>query len=592
MNKIEDDNFIKLVIDTQNDVEGAFEELYKETISFSYSIVSLLLKNEEDIEDALQNSYIQVSRGIKDLKNPESFKSWLSITVKRECQKHIAKHKRMTDVFSTATKTKEFESPAEEVLPFDLIERKEISEAVRNIVNSLPDDKRACIVLYYFEQNSLSEIAEILGIPEGTVKSRLYHARKILEKKFKKLQSNDESLFGISVIPLIVTFFAYQTKNIVVPAAIESAALGAVAANGAAAIGATSANAAGSTAAGATSATAAGSTAAGASVTASVGTGAATAVTTKIAAIAVAATVATGGTVATVNVVKEHRANEATTAIVYETITEEYATAAMLFVEETTTAPEESSTKILPTAQEMVGTAVAGTEKSTTNTAEEFTTSVKRNDPTATRRDYSTTRQAKTTVHTTEHKTTALHTTARVTTTEPGKTTEKMTTSLAEVYDVSSGVLGEYSGKESNVSVPSSVGSETVTAIGTGAFAGNTDIRSVHIPSGVTRIGQEAFVDCSNLTSVSLPSSLRSIGIGAFCSCASLTSVNIPSGVTTVGDDAFADCSSLETVTIPSSVTSIGYNAFGGCDNLTIKCSSGSAAQDYAVENSIDYELI
>lgn len=76
MNKIEDDNFIKLVIDTQNDVEGAFEELYKETISFSYSIVSLLLKNEEEIEDALQNSYIQVSRGIKDLKNPESFKSW------------------------------------------------------------------------------------------------------------------------------------------------------------------------------------------------------------------------------------------------------------------------------------------------------------------------------------------------------------------------------------------------------------------------------------------------------------------------------------------------------------------------------------
>lgn len=592
MNKIEDDNFIKLVIDTQNDVEGAFEELYKETISFSYSIVSLLLKNEEDIEDALQNSYIQVSRGIKDLKNPESFKSWLSITVKRECQKHIAKHKRMTDVFSTATKTKEFESPAEEALPFDLIERKEISEAVRNIVNSLPDDKRACIVLYYFEQNSLSEIAEILGIPEGTVKSRLYHARKILEKKFKKLQSKDESLLGFSAIPLIVTFFAYQTKNIVVPAAIESAALGAVAVNSAATIGATSATAAGSTAAGATSATAAGSTAAGASVTASVRTGAATAVTTKIAAIAVAATVATGGTVATVNVVKEHRANEATTAIVYETLTEEYATAAMLFVEETTTAPEESSTKIPLTAHETAKTAVSGTEKSISNTAEEFTTSVKRNDPTAARRDYSTTRQAKTTVHTTEHKTTALHTTACVTTTEPGKTTEKMTTSLAEVYDVSNGVLGEYSGNESNVSVPSSVGSETVTAIGTGAFAGNTDIRSVHIPSGVTRIGQEAFVDCSNLTSVSLPSSLRSIGIGAFCSCASLTSVNIPSGVTTVGDDAFADCSSLETVTIPSSVTSIGYNAFGGCDNLTIKCSSGSAAHDYAVENSIDYELI
>ena len=68
--------------------------------------------------------------------------------------------------------------------------------------------------------------------------------------------------------------------------------------------------------------------------------------------------------------------------------------------------------------------------------------------------------------------------------------------------------------------------------------------------------------------------------------------MNVPSGVTAIGDDAFADCSSLTTVTIPSSVTSIGDNAFGGCDSLTIKCSEGSAAHNYAVENSINYELI
>lgn len=99
MNKIENDNLIKLVIDTQNNVEGAFEKLYKGTIKFSYSIASLLLKNEEDIEDALQNSYMYVAKGIKDLKNPESFESWLSVIVKHECQKYIAKRKHVTDIF-------------------------------------------------------------------------------------------------------------------------------------------------------------------------------------------------------------------------------------------------------------------------------------------------------------------------------------------------------------------------------------------------------------------------------------------------------------------------------------------------------------
>lgn len=311
MNKIENNNLTKLIADAQNGVEGAFEKLYKETIKFSYSIASLLLKNEEDIEDALQNSYMYVAKSIKDLKNPDSFENWLSVIVKHECQKHIAKRKRVTDIFSAVLKSKDFELPVEESLPFDLIERKEIGEAVQKIVSNLPDDKRACVVLYYFEQNSLPKIAEILGIPEGTVKSRLYNARKTLEKEFKKLQKKDDSLFGISVIPLVAALFAYQAKNIVVPAAIEKAALGATAVNGAAAFGTTSA-------------TAAGSTAAGASVTASVETSAATAITTKIAAVAVAATVVTGGTVATVNIVKERHSKKTTTTTVSETLTDAF----------------------------------------------------------------------------------------------------------------------------------------------------------------------------------------------------------------------------------------------------------------------------
>ena len=53
MNKLKNDNLSKIITDTQNNVDGAFEQLYKETINFSYSIASLLLKNEEDIEDAV-----------------------------------------------------------------------------------------------------------------------------------------------------------------------------------------------------------------------------------------------------------------------------------------------------------------------------------------------------------------------------------------------------------------------------------------------------------------------------------------------------------------------------------------------------------
>lgn len=598
MNITENDNLTKLIADVQNGVEGSFEQLYKATIRFSYSIASLLLTNKEDIEDALQNSYMYVARSIKDLKNPDSFENWLSTIVKHECQKYIAKHKRASDIFSAVLRSKEFELPVEDSLPFDLIERKEVSDSVRKIINGLPADKRACVVLYYFGQNSLPEIAEILGVPEGTVKSRLYTARKTIEKEIKKLRKSNDTLFGISAIPLIVAFFTYQAQHVSIPTAVsEGAAVCATAATAgsvASSVSATAASAAATTSAAAGTTAAAGSTAAA-------GATAGVAVTTKVAAVAVAAAVATGGGAATVGYVNSKK--EAVTTLPLTSITEEYTTAAAIFKETTLVVNEMSteypttettSVKNVTEASLTVTTTAVITEKPTSTSA--HTTARKTTTKKHTTKPI-TTAVVSTTVLTTDETTTKeVTTTVKETTTQP--TTKKETTTVVpttdatDIYSVSNGVLGEYTGEGSDVSVPSSVGGDSITAIGTGAFAGNGDITSVSLPSTVTKVGQEAFADCTKLKNVSLPSSLQSIGIGAFCGCTSLTSVSIPSGVTTIGDDAFADCSSLSSVTIPSSVTSIGDNAFGGCDNLTIKCPEGSAAHDYAVENSIEFELI
>lgn len=225
MNNTKNNNLTELVINARDGVDGALEALYKETVKTSYGVASLLLKNEDDIEDALQNSYMYVAKSIKDLKNPESFEGWLRVIVKHECQKYMAKHKRASDVFAAIINSKDYEMPAGDELPFDLIERKDIGEKVREIVDKLSEDKRACIVLYYFEQNSLPEIAEILGIPEGTVKSRLHSARKTLEKEFEKLKKKDSTLFGVSLVPLLAAFFSYQAQNTVVPLAIAEGSL-------------------------------------------------------------------------------------------------------------------------------------------------------------------------------------------------------------------------------------------------------------------------------------------------------------------------------------------------------------------------------
>lgn len=570
MNK-ENQNLTELVIDTQNDVEGAFEKLYHESFRHACCTASLLLKNEQDIEDVLQNSYMYVAKYIKDLKNPESFNNWLSVIVKHECQKFISKKKRASDIFVAVKKTKEFELIDENNFPDDFIEKSETREAIQRIVDELPQDKRACVVLFYYGQHSLTEISEILGVPEGTVMSRLYYARKKLEKEFKKLQKKDETLFGISVIPLIVSLFAYQSKTLTLSPAVESGVIAAV----------TSVEGAVSVAAASAAGTSAGAAASsGASAAAGAAGGA---VTAKVTAIAVAASIAVGGGIATVNHVNNTK-ESFTTQSVSTSVTEEHATvaavseetpAANMAIAPTYTSTNTNSTPILSSTDSAVSM-----QNSTVKTSAVTETAAN-----------TTTKPVTTRAATTSKPTTTVPTTAKPTTTQKETTTEAVT-DASDIFSVSDGVLSEYTGNESNVSIPSTVNSSAITAIGTAAFAGNTDIISVSMPSTVTRIGLEAFSDCTSLRSVSLPSSLNSIGVAAFYGCSSLTSVTIPYGTKTISDEAFSYCTRLSTITIPDSVTSISEDAFYGSDNVTIRCSEGSAAHDYAVANSIDFELI
>ena len=120
-----------------------------------------------------------------------------------------------------------------------------------------------------------------------------------------------------------------------------------------------------------------------------------------------------------------------------------------------------------------------------------------------------------------------------------------------------------------NITVPSSLGGYPVRFIGTEAFCGCRELKSVKIPHGVESIGTSAFESCAGLESVNIPSSVTSIGPNAFNYCSRLKSVNIPSSVTSIKDEAFANCECLTDVTLGKHVTSIGRRAFSDCVRLT-----------------------
>lgn len=140
-------------------------------------------------------------------------------------------------------------------------------------------------------------------------------------------------------------------------------------------------------------------------------------------------------------------------------------------------------------------------------------------------------------------------------------------------------VITSYKGTESEVSVPSMIGKNAVTAIGKRAFSEYAPrlteeqkktrrmIQRIVLPEGIRVIGEEAFYECSELCDINIPASVEEIGDAAFYS-AKFTEFVIPETVKKIGERLFSECSSLRYVKLPENVTEIGDYIFKGCKAL------------------------
>lgn len=559
----------RLALRAASGEQKAFDELYAATVETAYYTATLVLTSQEDIADALQISYMKAFAHIGELEHPESFEKWLKKIVINECRNYLRDNGK--HIFSTVYIGGSYDDVEGSDLTVDIAGNGELRRTLDEILSSLPEKQRVCVNLFYYEKYSVAEIAALLGISEGTVKSRLHYGRRTLERKYKR-SSEGKRFYGVAVVPAVAALLAYKAGKSSAPAAVKAVTGSVVAAE---------AQAAGVAAVALPAAVTAG--AAGSAISAGAGIGAA-AVVGKVAAVATAAAVTAGGAVG-IKTYVENRPEPTTAQNIY---TEEYATLGEFAVTEAdetvisfSVSDGSTVTVTIPvTAVRIPSTVRPATIIEVPSETLAHSHTVPRTErtsrPTTTRKQKPTTTSAPTTTERAVTSTTVKHT-------EPPATVPP-----EDDYVVSGGVLTEYKGSGGSVTVPSKIGSSSVTSIGSGAFSGNTSLKSVSLPVGVKKIGQEAFADCTALTSVSLPSTLESIGAGAFYGCSSLVSVNIPSGVTSLGDDAFYGCSSLKTVTIPDSVTSIGDGAFDGCDGVTVKCSKDSAAYEYAVANGIN----
>jgi RNA polymerase sigma factor (sigma-70 family) len=161
-----------MVLLAQQGEREALERLAARWRPRHYAHARRLLGRMDGAADAVQEAWAGIVRGIGRLQSPERFPAWSYAIVTRRCQ----------DIIRRKAREPKGDPDAD---PADPASGGETSGDLRRAMAALPPDQRAAMALFYLDGLSVAEIAEAISIPAGTVKTRLFHARRALRRQLE-----------------------------------------------------------------------------------------------------------------------------------------------------------------------------------------------------------------------------------------------------------------------------------------------------------------------------------------------------------------------------------------------------------------------
>lgn len=158
-----------------------------------YNFIYKYVGNATLAEDLVQDTFIRVLKSIKRYTHQGSFSTWLYRIAVNLCKDHL-KRKRLPmvslhDYYTTGSGEKIYVQDRvadERARTDDSLKAEEREELVRRLLAGLPEEQRIVILLKEYQELTFREIAEVLEVPEGTVKSRLYHALKAMKENLER----------------------------------------------------------------------------------------------------------------------------------------------------------------------------------------------------------------------------------------------------------------------------------------------------------------------------------------------------------------------------------------------------------------------
>ncbi len=177
---------------------AAFEELIDAYQKKVFNLALRIIGNYDDAADLAQETFVRIFKAISNFKEQSSFSTWIYRITTNVCLDEIRKRKNKKVVSLDEDIHMDDGDMKRQVVsddpgPDEAAEREEVRRVVNNAINKLPEDQRSVIILRDLHGMSYEEIAKILDLPGGTVKSRINRARLALKNV---LSSERELLFG------------------------------------------------------------------------------------------------------------------------------------------------------------------------------------------------------------------------------------------------------------------------------------------------------------------------------------------------------------------------------------------------------------
>ena len=219
---MEREKLIRVVTAAQGGDNEALNTLFNEFYNDVYYFALKTVKDSDLACDITQETFVEIINTLDKLQEPAAFVTWMKQITWHQCTRYFKKKKDVlvdedeegNTIFDTLAEDKA------EFIPDEALDQQDFRKTILGMIDQLSEEQRAATMLYYFDELSVKQIADIQGCSEGTVKSRLNYARKSIKASVEAYEKkNGVKLHCVGVLPLLLWLWGTSRETMSVAAA-------------------------------------------------------------------------------------------------------------------------------------------------------------------------------------------------------------------------------------------------------------------------------------------------------------------------------------------------------------------------------------